>query len=62
MTYADLMCQLLKLTPEQLSCDVTICYTDRFHIDMVYHPGDCLAFSRNDDVLDDGHPFIEVVA
>ncbi len=56
ITYKKLLEFLLTLNEEQLECDVTVHDTN---IDE-YFIGINLCINEEDDVLDAGHPYIEV--
>lgn len=60
MTWKDLKYQLNDLTEEQLNTDVTVLDTDTDEFFGCY--SDSISINKDglSDVLDDGHPFLEI--
>ena len=55
-TYKDLLNSLLKLSEEQLDCDITI-YDEETD---EYHAAQLTMIITNEDVLDTDHPVISI--
>jgi len=58
MTYHDLWHRLLELSNEQLECDVTVLVLGEFYPVLSFQT--MTAENKNADVLDEGHPYLEV--
>lgn len=56
MTYKELAESILRFTPEQQNCDVSVFVTDLDE----FLPLDCISCASNLQELDDNHPILNV--